>query len=80
MFIGKERKVYGDDLTRDGTPIPGRWDSYRAMRANHQAFAQPRTCIHCRRDCRPRYLYCNDTCATASLADTRAAYEKARTH
>jgi hypothetical protein len=63
----------------DGTPIPGRWDSDRATKANHQAFQQPRTCIKCRRDCRPRYLYCNDACSAASLAETRAAYEKART-
>jgi hypothetical protein len=61
----------------DGTPIPGRWDADRATKASHQAFAQPRTCIQCRRDCRPRYLYCNETCAEASLAAIRSANEKA---
>jgi hypothetical protein len=62
----------------DDTPLPGRWDADRARRATHQAYDQPRTCIHCRRDCRPRYLYCGNGCAQQSLDDTRAAYQKAR--
>jgi hypothetical protein len=62
----------------DETVATGRWDSARQSQASHLAYLQPRTCLHCGGDARPRYMYCSDECSTASRAEVLAAYMKKR--
>jgi hypothetical protein len=50
---------------------------YRVNRTRgKQVTKVPRTCIHCGRDARPRWLYCSDACSQASRAQTVAALLK----
>lgn len=53
------------------------WDQRRA-KAKGNIGAIPRTCIKCRRDATPRYLYCSDACARLSLAENIAALLKSK--